>query len=110
MQSYTNKADKLYLEAETVKIPDYIPPFTSCFETLFQQEELIECARTMEDSARQLIRHQFQTIADSGFPLPTSTLLRKAVVLVKKGKFMFSTEQLSHVVQMIMENKPYLLF
>ena len=109
MQSYTNKADELYLEAENVQIPDYIPPFTSCCETLYQQEELIERARTMEDSARQ-IRHQFQTIADSGFPLPTSTLLRKVVVLVKKGKFMFSTEQLSRVVQMIMENKPYLLF
>ena len=109
MQSYTNRADELYLEAQNVQIPDYIPPFTSCYETLYQQEELIERARTMEDSARQ-IRQQFQTIADSGFPLPTSTLLRKAVVSVKKGKFMFSTEQLSRVVQMIMENKPYLLF
>ena len=76
MQSYTYKADKLYLEAENVQIPDYIPPFTSCYETLYQQEELIERTRTMEDSARQ-IRHQFQTIADSGFPLTTSTLLRK---------------------------------
>ena len=109
MQSYTNRADELYLEAQNVQIPDYIPPFTSCYETLYQQEELIERARAMEDSARQ-IRQQFQTIADSGFPLPTSTLLRKAVVSVKKGKFMFSTEQLSRVVQMIMENKPYLLF
>ena len=109
MQSYTNRADELYLEAQNVQIPDYIPPFTSCYETLYQQEELIERARTMEDSARQ-IRQQFQTIADSGFPLPTLTLLRKAVVSVKKGKFMFSTEQLSRVVQMIMENKPYLLF
>ena len=109
MQSYTNRADELYLEAQNVQIPDYIPPFTSCYEALYQQEELIERARTMEDSARQ-IRQQFQTIADSGFPLPTSTLLRKAVVSVKKGKFMFSTEQLSRVVQMIMENKPYLLF
>ena len=52
---------------------------------MYQQEELIERARTMEDSARQ-IRHQFQTIADSGFPLPSSTLLRKAVVSVKKRK------------------------
>ena len=51
MQSYTNRADELYLEAENVQIPDYIPPFTSCYETLYQQEELIECARTMEDSA-----------------------------------------------------------
>ena len=56
MQSYTNRADELYLEAENVQIPDYIPPFTSCYETLYQQEELIERARTMEDSARQ-IRH-----------------------------------------------------
>ena len=95
--------------SQNVQIPDYIPPFTSCYETLYQQEELIERARAMEDSARQ-IRQQFQTIADSGFPLPTSTLLRKAVVSVKKGKFMFSTEQLSCVVQMIMENKPSLLF
>ena len=94
MQSYTNRADELYLEAQNVQIPDYIPPFTSCYETLYQQEELIEIARAMENSARQ-IRQQFQTIADSGFPLPTSTLLRKAVVSVKKGKFMFSTEQLS---------------
>ena len=109
MQFYTNKADELSLEAENMKIPDYISSFTSCYETLYQQEELIKRARTMEDLARQ-IRHQFQTIADSGFSLPTSTLLRKAVVLLKKGKFMFSTEQLLRVVQMIMENKSYLLF
>ena len=108
MQSFTNKADELYLEAENVKLPDYIPLFTSCYETLYQQEELIERARTMEGLARQ-IRQQFQAIADSGFPVPTSTLLRKAVVSVKKGKFMFSTEQLSRVVQMVMETKPYLL-
>ena len=63
----------------------------------------------MDDCARD-IRQQFQAIANSGFPLPTSTLLRKAVVSVKKGKFMFSPEQLSRVVQMILEKKPYLLF
>ena len=83
MQSYTNKADELYLEAENVKLPDYIPPFTSCYKTLYQQEELIERARMMEDSARQ-IRQQFHAFADSEFLVPTSTLLRKAVVLVKK--------------------------
>ena len=63
----------------------------------------------MEGLARQ-IRQQFQAIADSEFLVPTSTLLRKAVVSVRKGKFMFSTEQLSRVVQMVMETKPYLLF
>ena len=47
MLSYTNKADELYLEAEKVKLPDCIPLFTSCYETLYQQEELIVRARTM---------------------------------------------------------------
>ena len=83
-QSYTNKADELYLDVENVKLPDYISSFTSCYETLYQPEELIECTRTMEDSARQ-IRQQFQIIANSEFPIPTSTLLRKAVVSVKNG-------------------------
>ena len=92
-----------------MKLPDYIPLFTSCYKTLYQQEELIERARAMEGLARQ-IRQQFQAIADSGYLVPTSTLLRKAVISVKKGKFMFSTEQLLRVVQIVMENKPYLLF
>ena len=71
-----------------MKLPDYIPSFTSCYETLYQQEELIE----------------------PGFPLPTSILLRKALVSVKKGKCMFSIKQLLRVVRMIMDNKSYLLF
>ena len=108
MQSHTNKADEYYLEAENMKLPDCMPSFTR-YETLYQQKELIECARTMKNSARQ-IRQRFQAIADSRFPVPTSTLLRKAVVSVKKEKFLSSSEQLSCVVQMVMENKPYLLF
>ena len=65
-------------------------------------EEIITRTREKEDSARD-IRQQFQAIEDSGFPLPISTLLREALVSVKKGKFMFSPEQLSRVVEMIME-------
>ena len=85
MQSYTNRADELYLEAQNVQIPDYIPPFTSCYETLYQQEELIERARTMEDSARQ-IRQQFQTIADSGFPATYFDSTQKGGGLGQKRK------------------------
>ena len=83
MQSYTNRADELYLEAENVKLPDYNHLFTSCYKTLYQQEKLIKHAKTMEDSATQ-IRHRFRVFAYSGFSLPTSTLLRKAVVSIKK--------------------------
>ena len=40
------------------------------------------------------IRQQFRAIADSRFPL----LLRKAVLTVEKGKFMFFTKQLHQIV------------
>ena len=76
MQSYTNKADELFLRAQDVEVPDYIPPYTSCFETLYEQEEIIIRAREMEDFARD-IRQKFQAIADSRFLLPTSDLTQK---------------------------------
>ena len=63
----------------------------------------------MEESTRN-IRKQFQQIADSKWPVPSSTLLRKAVVPVSKRKMMFSPDQLSKVAAMIMENSPYVLF
>ena len=60
----------------------------------------------MDATARE-IRIQFQAIADSGFAIPNFTLLKKAVVSVKKGKMMFSPEQLSRVVALTMQNMPY---
>ena len=30
MLSYTSKADELFLKAQNVEVPDYIPPYTSC--------------------------------------------------------------------------------
>ena len=109
MISFTAQADDLYRRAAEIKCPDVIPPFTSCYETLFEQEDFCFEARNMEAKARE-IRQQFQAIADSGFPLPESTLLRKAVVSVKKGKLMFSTEQLQRVVALVMDKLPYFLF
>ena len=109
MQSYTYQADELYSQACKVKIPDDICPYSSCYESLLEQEQILDSAREMEANVRE-IRNQFQAIADSGFPIPTSTLMRKAVVSVKKGKMMFSTEQLSRVVALIIQNMPYLLF
>jgi len=109
MQSFTSRADELYIEASQVQIPDYIPPYTSCYESLWEEENLIQRAREMESQARE-IRSQFQSIAESGFPVPNTSLLRKAVISVKKGKLMFSAEQLNRVAKMIMSKKPYLLF
>ena len=58
MQSYTSKADELFLKVQNVEVPDYIPPYISCYETLYEQEEII----TREE--RWII---VQEISDSNF-------------------------------------------
>ena len=100
MESFTTKADKLYKEASEIELPVYIPPYTSCYETLYQ-EELIEEARKMEQAARD-IRKQFHEIINSGFLLSESTSPRKAVLSVKRGKLCISHEQLKQIVFMLM--------
>ena len=107
MQSYTSEADDLYRHAEEVKHPDYFFTNTNCYKTLFEQEDLFSQARKMETTAREI--RQLQVIADSGFSILTLTLHRKAVVLVKKSKLMFLSEELSCLVQMHLESMPYLL-
>ena len=109
METYTSQADDLHRQANEVEYPVYIPPYTSCYEALWANYELVQQAREMENAARD-IRKQFQEIAASGMSVPSSTSLRKAVVSVKRGKFMFSTDQLAKVVQVLMENFPYILF
>jgi len=104
MQS--DKADELYCEAFNVKIENEIP---TCYKGLSEQQELLQQARQMEVAARD-VRKEFQLIADSVFPLPASTLLRKAIISVKKGWLMFSMEQLGRVVSFLMENMRYILF
>ena len=61
----------------------------------------------MEQPARDICE-QFHEIANSGYLLPQLTLLRKAVVSVKRGKLSFSNEQLKQVVFMLMGELPYL--
>ena len=109
METYTSQADDLHRQPNEVECPVYIPPYTSCYEALWANYELVQQAREMENAARD-IRKQFQEIAVSGLSVPSSTSLKKAVVSVKRGKFMFSTDQLTKVVQVLMENFPYILF
>ena len=63
----------------------------------------------MESTARN-IRKKFNEIAASGLLIPSSSLLRKAIVSVKRGKVMFSMNQLVQVVDVMMGNLPYILF
>ena len=100
METYTSQ------EAKEI---DYIPPYTSFYESLIKLEEIIVKAREMESAARD-IRKKFQEIAASGLPIPSSSLLRKEIVSVKRCKVMFSINQLVQVVDVMMGNLPYILF
>ena len=66
-------------------------------------------AREMESAARD-IRKKFQEIATSGLLISSSWLLRKEIISVKRGKVMFSMDQLVQVVDVIMGNLPHILF
>jgi len=109
MQSYTSQTDQLYCEAALIKFSDFAPSYSNFCKRLGEQENIIHQAREMETATRD-IRKLFQEIAESGFPVPNSTLLHKAVVSVKKGKPMFSSEQLKHATKMVMGDLPYILF
>ena len=109
MEMYTSQADNLYQDANKIEYPDYVPPYTSCYKSLLEFEEIITRAREMESAARD-IRKKFREIAASGLPIPSSLLLRKAIISVKRDKVMFSTDQLVQVVDVMMENLPYILF
>ena len=82
METCTSQADNLYQEANKIEYPDYIPPYTSCYKSLPEFEEIITKARKMESAARD-IRKKFQEIAASGLPIPSSSLLRKAIISIK---------------------------
>ena len=106
---YTSQADDPHRQANEVECPVYIPPYTSCYETFWENYQLVQQAREME-SATKDIKKQFKEIAASGLCIPFLTLLRKAVVSVKQGKVMFSMDQLTKVVEVLMKNFSYILF
>ena len=109
MESYTNQADELHRQANEIKHPIDYPPYTSCYETMMEQQQLLLQAREMESAARD-IRTQMKEIAASGLTIASSTLLRKAIISVKNGKVMFCIDQLSKVVNLLMGNLPHILF
>ena len=88
METYTNQADELHRQANKIKHPVDYPPYTSRYETMMEQQQLLSQAMEMETAARD-IRTQFKEIAASGLTIPSSILLRKAIISVKNGKIMF---------------------
>ena len=76
---------------------------------MMKQQQLLSQAREMESAARD-IQMQMKEIAASGLTIPSSTVLRKAIISVKNGKVIFYIEQLSKVVNLLMGNLPHILF
>ena len=109
METYTNQADKLHRQGNEIKHPVDYPPYTSCYETMMEQQQLISQAREMKNAARD-IRTQFKEIVASGLTNPSSALLRKAIINVKNGKIMFCIDQLSKEVDLLIGNLLHILF
>ena len=69
METYTSNADDLYQEANEIEYPDYIPPYTSCYESLLEFEEIITRAREME-SAEETFEKSFKKLPHPDYRYP----------------------------------------
>ena len=107
METYASQADDLYQEANEIECPNYFLSYTSCYESLSEFEETIIKAREMESAARD-IQKKFQESAASELPIPSSWLLKKAIISVKIGKVMFSMDELVQVFAVLMGNLRFL--
>ena len=109
METYTEMADQLEREAEEI-VPVDSQPYTLCYETLHEKQDLMERARSMQMMARA-IREKFADIVSSGFCIPSECPnMRKAIVAIREGKVSFSSEQLLWSIKLLLEDVPYIAF
>ena len=81
MESYTERFYKLEKDAKNICHPTETVPYSSCCESLMEEERLRCEARELQDTARS-IREKFKEIVEEGLPVPNGTLLRKAIISV----------------------------
>jgi len=74
-------------------------------ETLLEEQCLTEQAKVLQQKARS-IREKFGVIVAEGFAIPNSSLLRKAVISIRKGKLAFSWDQLPQSCRVLFEETP----
>ena len=109
MEMCTEMADQLEREAEEIVSVDS-QPYTSCYETLHEKQDLMERARSMQMMARA-IGEKFADVVSSGFCIPSECPnMRKAIVTIRKGKVSFSSEQLLRSIKLLLEDVPYIAF
>ena len=88
MESNTERSDKLEKDAENICNPTKTVPYSSCYESLKEEERLRCEARELQDTGRS-IREKFKEIVEEGLPVFNGTLLTKAIISARKGKIYF---------------------
>ena len=109
MKSYTKKSDELEKYAENICHPTETIPYSSCYESL-KEEETLRCEAKEPQNTAQSIPEKFKEIVEEDLPVPNGTLLRKAIVSVRKGKITSSIEQLLKACEVLFEDTPYIVF
>ena len=102
MEGYSERSDKVEKDSENICHPTETVPYSSCYESLMEEERLKCEARELQSMA-QSIREKFKEIVEEGLPVPHETLLRKAIVSARKGKISVSIEQLLKACEVDLE-------
>ena len=95
-ETHTSIADNYEERAENVDVTT-THPYSSCYEGLMEQTELLRRARKHQEEARK-IQKIFLDIDKEEKSIPADgEMLRKDVLTVSRGKALFSTDQLIQV-------------
>ena len=101
-ETYTSVADEYEERAED--------PYSSCYDGMLKQMELLGRARKHQEEARK-IQKIFNGIAEEGNSVPSDDeMLKKGVLIVSRGKALFSTDQLVQVCEHMFEELPFVAF
>ena len=108
-ETHTSIADEYEERAENVDVTTN-HPYSSCYDGMLEQSELLGRARKHQEEARK-IRKIFKDIAKEGNSIPSDDeILRKGVLTVSRGKALFSTDQLIQVCEHMFEELPFVAF
>ena len=97
---YEERAEAVYVTTKH--------PYSSCYDKMLEQTELLVCARVRQEEARK-IRKNFKEIAKE-FNGPDSGMLRKGVLTESRGKAFFLADQLVLVCEHMFDKLLFVVF
>ena len=107
--THTSIADEYEERAEAVDVTT-THPYSSCYDRMLKQTELLRRARKHQEKARK-IKKVFKEIVKQGNSMPSDgEMLRKGVLTVPKRKFLFSTDQLVQVCEQMFDELSFVAF